>query len=193
MKYLFFLFIILISTNISLIADSQGGRQIAGYDIEDFRLGDSLLDKYSESFIEDHIIDIDYLDTSYIVFYITDQDKKMYYDNIQIILKSKDKDYLIHGISAQKNMNFNSCMTDMRNIDEELNSIFVNAQRKYFEEVEHIADTSGKSYESGALYLLRSGDAVSVQCQNWSDKTPWFDALKHEIMNQKAALWAAGQ
>ena len=77
MKYLFFLFIILFSNNIPLLADSQGGRQIAGYDIEDFRLGDSLLDKYSESFIEDHIIDLDYLDNSYIVFGIMNQDKKV--------------------------------------------------------------------------------------------------------------------
>ena len=96
-------------------------------------------------------------------------------------------------VSLPKNMNFNSCMREMRNIDAELNSIFVNAQRKYYEEVEHLADTSGESYETGAVYLLRSGDAVSVQCQNWSDKTPWFDALKHEIYIREAALWAGGQ
>ena len=116
MRFLFLIFFILFANYIPSIADSQGGRQIAAYDIADFRIGDSLLDKYSVSFIEDNIITHDYLDNRYRIFAVLN--KKMNYDLLQIIFKANDQDYLIHGISAQKDMNFNSCMSDMRNIDE---------------------------------------------------------------------------
>ena len=52
MRYLFLIFFILFSTNIYLIADSQGGRQNSDFTVSGIKLGDKLINHFTLNEIE---------------------------------------------------------------------------------------------------------------------------------------------
>ena len=82
---------------------------ISEFEIEGISIGDSLLDYYSDSKIQDS--KMNYLEGKRNFYVVGVNDGSKLYDNIEFYLKTGDKKYLIYGISAGifYRDNYNQC------------------------------------------------------------------------------------
>ena len=102
----------------------------------------------------------------------------MVYDN-------KYKTYSISGVIFFED-NINECYSLKDVIVSDLSKLFQNTTDKIDVGTFTMnADTSGKSRANTFNFEFKSGDFISVQCIDWSDKMENFDRLKVSIVTSE--------
>ncbi len=166
---------------------------IRDFEIEGISIGDSLLDFFTDveinNNIEDHYSDKKYIMTE---FYKTKNFTQ--YDSLKFHFNSKDKNYKIislSGINFYKK-NILKCHDDMKIIDKEISSLFINLER-YTEDQIHPVDKTGKSTTKAIRYFFSDGSLISIVCYDWSEelleKKGWTDNLQLEISLDEFDKW----
>ena len=187
MKYILILTLFLLSAN-SSISDSKGGRQIANYEIEGFRLGDSLLDTYSEREIKINRQDW-YDDLGTYTVSAFNRGKL----DLQFLYKINDKKYILQGIDSAEVMSYSKCKKKIIEEKKILRELFPNAIEESYGPVKHWADSSNKSIHNGIVFTLKSNDLVELQCIDWSSNVNWEDNYRIRIWEEKANQWLNNQ
>ena len=172
---------------------------IRDFQIEHISLGDSLLDHFTE----EEIVSLknSYKDKGYIY-----NSKKFYsitfrnhpnlqtYEHLQFILKDKDKSYKIYAVLGVIDFrtNITQCYKDLEVIENQLDKVFVNADKSQRERVQTQADKTGKSTIESIAYFINS-DVVVASCADWSEIMDISDALRVTIRSKTYNTFLANE
>ena len=182
MKILLTLFVLFFSS--SVVADD-----IRDFQIEGMSIGDSLLDYFIESEIQEH-------------FY--PKSKKFagtfhkinngIYEGVRIHYKTKDKKFIIYGIGGMISYanNVDACYIKEKEIIKELESQFPSARKNDQGKLIHKSDPTGKSTYTYTDFIFDNG-AISIECTDWSksiaSKRGWKDNLGVMINTNEYINW----
>ena len=163
---------------------------IRDFEIEGMSIGDSLLDFFSLSSIKENTIS-DYSDNEYSRVNLRLKNFNDF-ENVQFHIKTKDKKYIIHALSAgQFYEDMKKCYSKMKVMDKEIQNISSNVDRQDFGTQKHPAD-SESTYKS-IYYFLPSGDGFRIACFDWSDKMTdknnWIDHIKISAFTDDITTW----
>ena len=166
---------------------------IRDFEIEGISIGDSLLDFFNEEEIINNIEDY-YNDNKYKLTEFYKPKNFTKYDSLKFHYNSKDQNYKIisiSGINFYKN-NILKCHDDMKIIDKEISSLFINLVRNTEDQI-HPVDTTGKSTTKAIRYWFSDKSLISIVCYDWSEelykKNQWTDNLQLEISLSEFNKW----
>ena len=180
MKRLFlYLFLILFTLSTPSQADD-----IRDFQIEGMSIGDSLLDYFSEAEINKQK-KIFYPSKKFYFMYVPHDSDSSPYDRIQVSIKNNDRKYTAYSISGTIFFkdNINKCYKKKDEVVGELFEMFKDVTRK--DDIGTFtmnADTSGRSTATTVNFIFDSGDFISVQCKDWSEKMNLYDRLQITIV-----------
>ena len=170
---------------------------IQDFDIEGMSIGDSLLDFMTKKEINKNILD-----------YFTDE-RKYYvvgktsdlntYEQIEIYLKTDDKNYIIRTLGAFIEFSGKECLLMKREIDEEFKQIFSNL-KSYPATLKHPYDKSGKSKQIQTNYVFgdsaHKDDHIRTECTSWSEEIKQKDGFTDNLiviaMTSEILKWIDG-
>ena len=166
MKTFLTLFVLLFSS--SVVADD-----ISDFEIEGMSIGDSLLDYYSESQINepDRIKKAFNYNDKYIQIGFKES-KFTTYKQIAVVFKKNNK-YIIHALQGRIFFdNFEDCYEKKDEIVSELSSLYNNEnfKKKTSNNEPHSFDKSGKSRVTSVVFFLNKGGGLGVTCTDWSEE-----------------------
>ena len=170
---------------------------IRDFEIEGMSVGDSALDYFSKSEIEN--LKNSYNDKGYIYpknhFYVVTfkkHKKFLVYDDVQFTMKDKDDTFKIYALMGIINhrSNIKDCYQKLDTIEKDLNQLFKNSVKSGQYEYFHAGDKSGKSKIVATQYTLDSLDTVHASCADWSEEINILDALRVTIMTKEFDIWA---
>lgn len=159
--------------------------EIKDFEIEGISIGDSLLDYFSEDYINSNIKNNYFThikDKTFVAISVQDASFDVY-DVMQFVFKRNDKKFIIFGMTGgiyYKN-NIEDCYRKIDKISEDIstNIKFINENK--FKDLEMSAN-QGKY--SGQTFFLSKG-IISVHCYDWSEKIEnennWIDNLRINI------------
>ena len=164
---------------------------IRDFELEGISIGDSLLDFYQENEINKN-----YYPKSkkfyYSWFIINDSNQ---YSEIQVVLKNKDKKYIVQSLRAGKMFpnNINKCLKEKKALVKEFKqmvgkSVQVNDYPKY---------KHSNSYPNSFVYTtqfdFKNNDLIRIFCMDWSTKAEedngWKDNLSLAIQENIYRNW----
>jgi len=170
---------------------------IKDLEIEGFRIGDSLLDKYSASKIENNIFPTTFTSKKYIKVIF---DKE--YDNINLIkfdqiilyVENGDRNFIIQSINAGKDYHHDmkKCIRDRDQIFKEMKSLFTNIEEQNTVSYDHPYDKTGNSKVHQSILYLISGAATKIVCVDFSKQLEVdgrIDHLRFTIGTAKYTKW----
>ena len=172
-----------------LITPSQA-EDIRDFEIEGMSIGDSALDFFSESEIKKNSGDY-YKNKTFTPFEVYKKPFFKVYEFVGGAFKTEDNNYIayhIKGVIEYPN-DIKSCYKKMDEISKEISEIF-----KYEEgvKVNNVRDAifygleeSNESIFSYDEYTFKSGDTIEVHCYDYSEKTPYNDALQVGIRTKE--------
>ena len=180
------LFIILILYFTSLKAD-----EAKDFQIEDISLMDSALNHYSIKEIKKDPRATIYKDKAF--FTISFESASSNYDKIKLGLKSNDKNYVIFGLTGQKNFNnlVSECYKSQDDIIEEMKSLFTKSEiiGPVFKKFSYDEDGSSRQI----YFKLPKGDFIGVQCKKYGKKIKnqrgYLDNLTVSIFSKEYNYW----
>ena len=161
-----YLFLLLFSFQASSWADD-----ISDFEIEGMSIGDSLLDYFSKKEIKDNTNINYYTNNKYTSVEFFGLPAFKIYDTVGFNYKTDDKKYIIDAIRGVLfcEKNIEKCNKKQKEIDLELSKMFKKSQREV-DKGKHSADKSGKSTTSHINFWLISGDVVTIELIDWSEK-----------------------
>jgi len=186
MKKLFIIIIIFISFQSLSKADD-----ITDFQIEGISIGDSLLDFYQENEINKN-----YYPKSqkfyYSWFTINDSNQ---YSEIQVVLKDKDKKYIVQSLRAGKMFpnKIDKCLIEKKALVREFKqmvgkSVQVNDYPKY----KH-SNSYPNSFIYSTQFEFKNNNLIRIFCMDWSTKAEedngWKDNLSLEIQKKIYRNW----
>ena len=186
MKKLFIIIIIFISFQSLSKADD-----IRDFQIEGISIGDSLLDFYQENEINKN-----YYPKSqkfyYSWFTINDSNQ---YSEIQVVLKDKDKKYIVQSLRAGKMFpnKIDKCLIEKKALVREFKqmvgkSVQVNDYPKY----KH-SNSYPNSFIYSTQFEFKNNNLIRIFCMDWSTKAEedngWKDNLSLEIQKKIYRNW----
>ena len=165
---------------------------ISDFEIEGISIGDSLLKYVSEKKIKERMI-TDYPNSkkfSRVTFNKSLNLTK--YDDIQFHFKTKDKKYIIEGMSAgiYINNNFSKCLKEKNKIYNDIKNQFLNLKEK-----NNIGahDYDNKSKINMTYFYFPNGGFVRIGCIDWTKKIEnennWSDHLAVGLTSEKFRNW----
>ena len=157
-----YLFLILFTLQTPSQADD-----IRDFEIEGMSIGGSALKIFSKSYIDSKGED-GYPNKKF-TYATLKSDKFKIYDDVQIHYLSNDTKYIIHSISANIDFpnNISDCLRQRKEINEEIESLFVNAKRDdWGKRVLANVDPSLETYAYQNIYWLDGGNIV-VSCRDY--------------------------
>mgnify|MGYP003952524549 CR=1 FL=1 len=178
-----------------LIFPSQAD-DIRDFQIEGMTIGDSLLDYMSENKINNS--KRNYLkNKKYYVVYTTDSLET--YVSVDIYLKTGDKSYKIRTLVGVLHPGKkNECLSKKKEIENELDKIFLNSKKKTEDDVSHLFDKTGKSKQYQTGYFLgkdMNDDHIRVECSFFTKKMKkkhkFTDTLNVVAMTAEISNWIA--
>ena len=159
-----YLFLILFTPQTPSQADD-----IRDFQIEGMSIGDSALDYFSKSELDNAHDILNYKNNAY-RYYFLSYSKAKIYQYIQITVKPNDKNFIIHGINGdifyQKNIN--NCYKKKKEIKKEINDFF--GLNGTDDSGSHPMDKTGKSKYSRTTYNLDDGGIAEIICYDISKK-----------------------
>ena len=167
---------------------------IRDFQIEGMNIGKSILDYYSEKEIKKNIKS--YMKDKTFSLVETENIKSEIYNAIQLHYKTKDKKYIIHGISGVVDCanDFSICENQWDNVVTDLSNFFGNSATKSDKIVKkHAKDKSGKSIGTEIEFKLDSGDVALIQLTDWSNKMRYSDNLMISIGTKEISDWYDNQ
>ena len=162
---------------------------ISDFEIEGMSIGDSLLDHFSEEFIETNTDQGDvYKSKEFFDIEISYHTNFETYDGIQIAVKSNDKKLIIHGIDGIKiYTDINQCLKDRKEIVEELSLFFGNADRYDRKKISH--PSYAKSFTTDTFLTLSNGNEVVISCYEFSEDLNFNDQLRVSMWTKELNDW----
>ncbi len=166
---------------------------ISEFQIEGMSIGDSLLDYMSEKEINSN--KRNYVDGKryYVVAYFKSLNL---YDNVDIYLKRKDKNYTIRTVTGQLRVKGQKCLSKKKEIEDSITKMFPNKKLVSYGNAKHTFDKSGKSLQSQSAILLKNHndkDHIRIECTFWSDeikkKYNFEDHLNVAAMTTEILNW----
>ena len=180
MKRFFAIIIYLISLQSLAKADD-----IKDFEIEGISIGDSLLDYFSEDYINSNIENNYFThikDKTFVAISVQDASFDVY-DVMQFVFKRNDKKFIIFGMTGgiyYKN-NIEDCYSKIDKISEDISTNIKFNNEDKFKDLE-LSANQGKY--SGQTFFLNKG-IISVHCYDWSEKIEkennWVDNLRINI------------
>ena len=158
---------------------------IRDFEIEGISIGDSLLDYFSEDYINSNIKNNYFThikDKTFVAISVQDASFDVY-DVMQFVFKRNDKKFIIFGMTGgifYKN-NIEDCYRKIDKISEDVSTNIKFNNEDKFKDLEMSAN-QGKY--SGQTFFLSKG-IISVHCYDWYEKTErdnnWVDNLRINI------------
>ena len=165
---------------------SSYANDISKYEIEGMSIGDSLLEFYKISEINNAP---NYNDLpSNMEFTIIEMPKRGKFEMLQFMYKTDDRDYLIASVGGAIFMDGDQCEIEKGKTAEDIASVIQNAKIIEGDTFAHPDDSSGKSYVSQNYIELNDGFA-SVECYAFSSNVQWQDHMRITILNNEANDW----
>ena len=164
---------------------------ISDFQIEGMSLGDSLLDFYTENEINKN-----YYPGSnkfyYSWFTIDDSNK---YSEIQVIIKDKDKKYIIHSLRVGEMFpnKINECLKEKNKLIKEFKQIIGNSvEPDNYPKYKH-SNSYPNSFVHSTQFEFKNNDLIRIFCMDWSIKASadngWKDNLSLEIQTAEFRKW----
>ena len=144
---------------------------IRDFEIEGMSIGDSLLDYMSSKMIKENLITNYWKGTR--KYYVVGIFESNQYDQIEIYLKTDDKNYEIKGIVAFLMLSPTKCKNKKKIILKDIQGMFKNLKEVSYYDVPHSFDKSGKSKRDQTAFLFKNDnekDHVRIECTYWSKK-----------------------
>ena len=162
---------------------------IRDFEIEGMSIGDSLLNYFSEEFIETHTdYGEGYKSKKFFDIEILNHSKFETYDGIQIAVKSNDKKFIIHGIDGVKfYKDINQCLKDRKDIVEELSLFFINADKYDRKKISH--PSYANSFTTDTFLTLSNENEVVISCFDFSDDLDFNDQLRVSMWTKELNDW----
>jgi len=159
---------------------------IRDFQIEGMSVGDSLLDFFSEEYIEEK--EKFYYPKSKKFFRINTGkiDNLETYEAIQFQLLSNDKKYIIYSVSGMilYENNIEDCYDLKNTLVQKIKSLFPNSVDNNYKK-KHELDKTGKSVVERHDFMLESGGLVLVKCSDWSEEMHSADKLTVGILSKQ--------
>ena len=170
---------------------------IQDFDIEGMSIGDSLLDFMTKKEINKNILDYFPDERKYYVVGKTSDLNT--YEQIEIYLKTDDKNYIIRTLGAFIEFSGKECLLMKREIDEEFKQIFSNL-KSYPATLKHPYDKSGKSKQIQTNYVFgdsaHKDDHIRTECTSWSEEIKQKDGFTDNLiviaMTSEILKWIDG-
>ena len=159
---------------------------ISDFQIEGMSIGDSLLDYFSEEYINSHS-KYWWKDRKYFMVSASSPSFEIY-EFMQFALKNNDKNYIIQGLSGKIvfEKDIQNCLKKKNEVVKELSDFFKN----YIENIEnkitpHQHDETGESKQHTTYINLKSKNTVDIYCEDWSEKTKLTTNFQVRILNKE--------
>lgn len=170
---------------------SSKADDIKDFQIEGISVGDSLLDHFSKSEIQNasKIVKPYLHQNEYIEQSIPKISKT--YDRIKFSWLQKDEKYILHGVSGITiyKDNFNGCLETKKQVARELQEMFPDLKKNDRNKIFSSYDPKRKSYRDETSFKFKDGSAVRVYCSYWSKelqkKNKWYHSLHVNINDVK--------
>ncbi len=162
---------------------------IRNFTIEGMSIGDSLLDHFSEEFIETRTDYGDgYKSKEFFDIEISNHAKFETYDGVQISVKSNDKKFIIHGIDGIKiYKDINQCLKVRKDIVEELSLLFSNADKYDRKKISH--PSYANSFTTDTFLTLSNENEVVISCYDFSEDVNFNDQLRVSMWTKELNAW----
>ena len=163
-----YLFLFLFSFSAPSFADD-----IRDFQIEGMSVGDSLLDYFSESEIKNAETKYYPGDKKFFNIFYNSLPQFKVYDQIQILLKTGDKKYEIHGITGGINFknNLTDCLKKKEEIASELSEFLKDIIKERSDRKGEYKNDTKSVYYASEFYFLNQIGGARVFCNDWSDNT----------------------
>ena len=180
MRRLFLIIILTFSLQSLTKADD-----IRDFEIEGISIGDSVLKYFSLNQIEQNKWDY-YTNKEYTPLQFDNPPFAKIYDGIDIQYKTNDKDYKIEGLSGiifyDDKKKIKDCYKKMDSIVADVRSIFSNLYETEKKTSVHTGiDDGGKSNVTSVYFEFENGDAIAIQCYNYSKEVNDQNHLRFSI------------
>ena len=173
-------FLILLIFNIHFFAKAEDIRE---FEIEGMSIGDSLLDFMTKKEINKNILDYFPDERKYYVVGKTSDLNT--YEQIEIYLKTGDKNYIIRTLGAFIEFSGKECLLMKKEIDKEFKQIFLNL-KSYPATLKHPYDKSGKSKQIQTNYVFgdsaHKDDHIRTECTSWSEEIKQKDGFTDNLI-----------
>ena len=164
---------------------------ISDFQIEGISIGDSLLDHYSLSEIENADFAGVYSDDYFLSKSLTS--KTQDFDYLSFFYKKNDNKYIIHSITGDTQFidDLESCFVFMDEVENIVDQMFIDNKKQEYEYVyKNLGD--GKSIAYIIEFPLERGQ-IRVYCQDWSEETKkdllWEIEGLIEIATKEVLQW----
>ena len=163
-----YLFLVLFTLQTPSQADD-----IRDFQIEGMSIGDSLLDYFSESEIKNAETKYYPGDKKFFNIFYNSLPQFKVYDQIQILLKTGDKKYEIHGITGGINFknNLTDCLKKKEEIASELSEFLKDIIKERSDRKGEYKNDTKSVYYASEFYFLNQIGGARVFCNDWSDNT----------------------
>ena len=182
---------ILLTLLVLLFSSSVLAEDVSDFEIEGMSIGDSLLDYFSKTEIE-NLRNYDDLPSSMkfrITWFESNEFNMNLYEGMQIYHKPEDNNFIIHGLNGYVYCyNNNECEKLFNNILNEMSIFFKNVEKTGGDTLVHPDDKSGKSTATNYYFELINGWAT-VQYRNWSSEVQWQSSVVIEIFTNEVDEW----
>ncbi len=189
-KQLLLIFILILNFQTLVKSDD-----IKEFEIEGISIGDSLLEYLSIQKINNLKKFYSYKNKDVYQIVITNDILELEtYEFLQLDLKAKDKNYNIPLIGAviEFPKKIEKCKIKKEEITKDIMKAFPKLIRKD-DEKPHPADNSNDSMIYQSFFVLKSGDIIGIECEDWSNKLEkklnYTDRLKVTLVSSKHNNW----
>ena len=176
---------------LSLLLNSTSFSDEKNFDIEGFKLGDSLLNTYTEELLQKNKQDFWKSKRVSPIEFFPPQEASSTYDGLQFVFKSKDKERKIIGIGADRDYkeNIEDCFAEKdRLVIEMTNNISDIKKISKSQTRKHGGDKTGNSSVTDVSFKFKSKAVIIVACYNWSEKISkekeWYDHLRISVRDK---------
>ena len=165
---------------------------ISNFEIEGMSIGDSLLDFYSKSKIQNfHTIHYPNSKKYYQIAILVESDL---YDALNINLKTGDDNYVIYSIKGLKNVDnqLDKCLEQKTNIINQILPMIKNTKELKYES--NFSNLFGKSISYVSEFELDNG-VFHIACSKWDKKNEeiisrgWWDSLNASLNSKVWNDW----
>ena len=161
---------------------------IRDFEIEGMSIGDSLLDHYNLSEINENIANY-YNDNEYTVTELDSDNSD--YNLIQVHYKTEDKKLTIYSIDGLFEIkNIQKCIAKKNKISEQMAKLFPTIEKELNSNAKMV---SGHGMMHATTFYFPSGDFTEVTCYDYNKKVEnergWEDHGRVAIVNDKLNKW----
>ena len=167
MKKLLSILILILTFQTPSLADD-----IQDFQIEGMSIGDSALDFFSREEIIDNINNestFEYKDRKFVQIG-TFKSSFEIYENVGLIIKPNDKDFIIYGLAGQFNFGdeIDKCYTKQNSISKDIDDLIGKNTTKNEWDGKYEYDATGKSKVKYIDYLFKDSSEIRIVCYDMS-------------------------